>query len=140
MKHKSIPPAVIRKQTRGSDAKKLDYLQLHLDNITPVIPTFREAPIYSEECFTTRNHTRVPDLTVTTTGVLIEHDTQKVHGELSDPNEKTLARNADYMRANIPFIIINSDLAKLNNLDEADLTVYLYYHKLMEIKSKEELK
>jgi len=139
MKHRSIPPAVIRKQTRGLDAKKLDYLQLHLDNITPVIPTIREEPLFSY-LFNTRNHLRVPDLTVTTTGILIEHDTQKIHGELSDPNKKTLARNADYMRANIPFIIINSDLAKLNNLDEANLCVYLYYHKLMEIKSREELK
>jgi len=43
------------------------------------------------------------------------------------------------MRADIPFIVINADLAKLNNLDEANLLVYLYYHKLMEIKSKEEL-
>jgi len=139
MKHKSIPPAVIRRQTRGLDAKKLDYLQLHLENITPIIPTVREIS-HINSMFHTRNGTRVPDLTVTTTGVFIEHDTQIVHGELSDPNKKTLARNADYMRANIPFIIINSDLAKLNNLDEADLTVYLYYHKLMEIKSREELK
>lgn len=139
MKHKSIPPAVIRNQTRGSDAKKLDYLQLHLDNITPVIPTVREVALFNYS-FNTRNYVRVPDLTVTTTGIVIEHDTQIVHGELSDPNKKTLARNADYMRANIPFIIINSDLAKLNNLDEADLLVYLYYHKLMEIKSREELK
>jgi len=139
LKHKSIPPAVIRNQTRGSDAKKLDYLQLHLDNITPVIPTVRERTIFNSS-FNTRNKVRIPDLQVTTTNIVIEHDTQHIHGELSDPNKKTLARNADYMRANIPFIIINSDLAKLNNLDEADLTVYLYYHKLMEIKSREELK
>jgi len=139
MKHKSIPSDVKRNARRNFDAKKLDYLQLHLDNTTPVIPTVREVGIHNE-LFTTYYHNRIPDLTVTTTGVLIEHDTQKIHGELSEPNEKTLRRNADYMRADIPFIVINSDLAKMNNLDEADLTIYLYYHKLMEIKSKEELK
>jgi len=123
---------------RNFDAKKLDYLQAHLDNITPVIPTVRERELFDTR-FNTRSNMRVPDLTATTTGVIIEHDTQHIHGELSDPNEKTLRRNADYMRANIPFIIINSDLAKMNNLDEANLCVYLYYHKLMEMKSKKEL-
>jgi len=128
----------IRSMGRNFDAKKLDYLQTHLDNITPIIPAIREIPIH-DELFSTRNHIRVPDLVVTTTNVVIEHDTQNIHGELSDPNKKTLARNADYMRADIPFIVINADLAKLNNLDEANLLVYLYYHKLMEIKSRNEL-
>lgn len=125
--------------TRNFDAKKLDYLQLHLDNISPIIPTVRERTIFNSS-FNTRNKIRIPDLQVTTTNVVIEHDTQNIHGELSDPNKKTLARNADYLRAGIPFIVINADLAKLNKLDEADLVVYLYYHKLMEIKSREELK
>ena len=125
--------------TRNFDAKKLDYLQLHLDNITPIIPTVRERTIFNSS-FSTRNKVRIPDLQVTTTNVVIEHDTQNIHGELSDPNKKTLARNADYLRADIPFIVINADLAKLNKLDEADLVVYLYYHELMKIKSKEELK
>jgi len=130
----------IRSMGRNFDAKKLDYLQAHLDNITPIIPTVREQEILiNPDTSSNIPHYRVPDLFVTTTGVIIEHDTQNIHGELSDPNKKTLRRNADYMRADIPFIVINADLAKLNNLDEANLLVYLYYHKLMEIKSKEEL-
>lgn len=125
---------------RNFDAAKLDYLQAGLSKIKPLIPTIREIEIPIEAIGTGRYRYRIPDLYVPTTGIVIEHDTEKVHGELSAPNKKTLNRNQDYIKINQPFIIINSDLAKLCNLDEANLLVYLYYHRLMDIKSKEELK
>jgi len=138
LKHKAIPPGVIKKQTRGSDAKKLDYLEMHLINAG--IPVVREREIIVDQYTASHYRFRVPDLYVTTTNVVIEHDTVKIHGELSDPNKKTLRRNADYISANIPFIVINEDLAKMFNLDQGDLAIYLYYHELMKLKSKEELK
>jgi len=133
-KNKAIPPGVIKKQTRGADAKKLDYLEMHLVNAG--IPVVREEGI---KCGVSMVKHRYPDLRVTTNNILIEHDTVKVHGELSEPNTKTLRRNCDYLSADIPFVVINEDLCKMFNLDQGDLAIYLYYHKLMELKSREEL-
>lgn len=98
------------------------------------ISTVREKEIYNE-LFVTRNKIRLPDLTDTRHGIIFEHDTFKVHDELSEPNEKTKRRNNDYKRADMNFVIIHEDLCKELGLDETKLAVYLYFHKLMEIKN-----
>ena len=136
MKHKAIPPGVIKKATRNFDANKLDYLQTELNKSG--IPTIREHTIHSFN-FQTKNQNRIPDLTVTSLNIIIEHDTQKVHGELGYENGKTVRRNADYTRANIPFVVINADLAKQFHLDESELAAYLVYHEKMKINAEEEV-
>jgi len=72
-----------------------------------------------------------------------QHDTVKSHCELGFENEEikredkekhrlqTQKRNAGYYKANIPFFVINEDLARILVLDEGALSVYLYYHSLM---------
>ena len=60
----------------------------------------------------------------------LQHDTVKIHGELGYENVKTIRRNCDYERAGLSWIVINQDLAKNCNLDEADLAEYLFYHEL----------
>ncbi len=117
-----------KKTDRNWDAKKLDPIQTTL--LRYGISTVREREIFNEK-FETRNHIRIPDLTDTKHKIIFEHDTFKIHGELSAPNERTERRNNDYKRAGINFVIINEDLCKELNLDESKLAVYLYYHELM---------
>jgi len=126
-----------KKAERPHDAKKLDYLEMHLINAN--ISVLREQTLHNE-LYSTRNRNRIPDLRHPYWNILFEHDTVKVHGELGFENQKTVRRNADYTRAKEPFIVINEDLCKSLNLDQGDVAIYLYYHKLMELKSKEELK
>ena len=77
--------------------------------------------------------------------VHLQHDTVKVHCELGFENIendrdrhriKTLHRNSHYYKNNIPFCVLNQDLASMLNLNEGALTVYLYYHTLMLENSK----
>ena len=137
MKHKSIPPAVIRKALRNFDATKLDYLQTQLNIVG--IPTIREHAIHNLN-FQTKNQVRIPDLIVTNlNNIIIEHDTQKVHGELGYENEKTVRRNADYMRAGFHFAVINADMAKECGLNEAGLARYLIPYEKMKINAEEEV-
>ena len=126
--NKSFIHQANKKATRNFDAKKLDPIQTTL--LRYGIPTIREREIYND-LFETKNHIRIPDLTDTKHHIIIEHDTFKIHGELSAPNERTERRNKDYKRAGINFVIINEDLCKELNLNEPNLTVYLYYHELM---------
>lgn len=72
--------------------------------------------------------------------VHLQHDTVKVHCELgleyiekdTDKHRiRTLQRNSHYYNANIPFCVLNQDLASMLNLNEGALTVYLYYHTMM---------
>jgi len=121
-----------RKAERNHDAHKLDYIQ---SNIT--IPSIREEELLDSNFWTTYA-TRIPDLILnhkSTRPVILEHDTFKAHGELSDPNVRTQRRNEDYVRAKRPYIIINADLAKQLQLDEAKLSMYLYYHTLSQINA-----
>ena len=120
-----------RNTDRNWDAKKIDPIQMNL--LKYGISTVREKEITNEN-FTVKGKTRPPDLRDTKHNIIFEHDTYKIHGELSNPNERTLKRNSDYKNANYPLIIIHEDLCKMLQLNEADLAVYLYYHKLMEIK------
>lgn len=131
-KNKSFINRVNKNSHRNFDAKKLDPVQMVL--LRYGIPTVREKEIYNE-LFLTRNNIRVPDLRDTRNNIIFEHDTFKIHGELSAPNERTVRRNNDYKRANMNFVIINEDLCRELDLDETKLAVYLYYHKLMEIKN-----
>lgn len=108
---------------RNFDAEKLDYIQKNLG-----LPAVRELAVKDED-FSTINKIRIPDLTVKTKPeIIIEHDTFNIHGELCCPNEKTIKRNRDYLRAKRPFVIVHEDLAKMLNLDEANLARYLVEH------------
>ena len=102
-------------------------LEMHIDSYKTII---------KDPKFQTKNMCRETDL-VLNKKVHLQHDTVKIHGELGFETTKTLRRNADYERAGLPYIIINEDLAKANNLEEGDLTEYLYYHELSKIQAKE---
>jgi hypothetical protein len=126
--NKSFIHQANRKTDRNWDAKKLDPIQTIL--LRYGISTVRERETYNEK-FETKNKIRIPDLTDTKHKIILEHDTFKIHGELSSPNERTERRNKDYKRAGINFVVINEDLCKELGLDESKLAVYLYYHELM---------
>jgi len=127
-----------RKSTRGLDAKKLDFISAHLQTLNKPIHTSTRNLWIKNEKFLTKNKLRETDLLLNNI-VHLQHDTVKIHGELGFENEKTIRRNADYMRAKLPLIIINQDLAKICELDEARLSVYLFYHKLSELNAEEYL-
>ena len=133
--NKSYIHRASKNSDRNLDAKKIDPIQMYL--IRYGISTVRERETYDER-FNTKNHIRVPDLTFTQTGIIMEHDTMKIHGELTIPNERTIKRNCDYIRAGKPFFVINSDLAKELELDESRLASYLYYHEYMKLLAEAE--
>ena len=119
-----------KKAIRNFDAKKLDYIQKNLN-----LPSIREISV-RDELFSTPNKVRVPDLTIqplrkSDPAIILEHDTVKIHGELADPNQRTEKRNHDYTISKRPFVIINEDLAKMLELDEASLARYLIEHEKM---------
>jgi len=124
MKSKQWANHTKKKITRNSDAEKLDYIQ---NNIS-IRVTGREK-IYHNKTFTTKNHNHEADLVLNDT-IILHHDTVKIHGELSYPDNKTLKRDMDFERAGLDYIIINADLARHHGLDEAQLAEYLYYHEL----------
>lgn len=112
------------------DQRKLEYIQRNsklnwLSGNTLIDPKF-----------STPNKVRLPDLMIKgLPEIILEHDTTKLHGELGWENERTLKRNQDYARTNRPFFVINEDLAKLLNLDQAALSTYLYYHTLSQFRA-----
>lgn len=121
-----------KKAERPHDAKKLDYIQSNIS-----INSIRNETIIDSN-FLTIFATREPDLILdpkTRNEMYLEHDTYKTHGELSSPNERTQRRNEDFARAKRPFFIINADLAKQLQLDEAKLTIYLYHHTISQMKA-----
>ena len=114
-----------KKAVRNFDASKLDYIQKNIG-----LPCVREQTI-EDTRLSTPNKVRVPDLTINKI-VLGELDSVKVHGELGvGENERTKKRNVDYFLIGRPFFVINEDLAKHLQLDQAKLGTYLYYHSLM---------
>ena len=115
-----------RNMVRNSDATKLDFIQ---NNIPEEITITAREKIYHSEYFTTKNNNHEADL-VLNDRVILHHDTVKIHSELSMPNPKTLKRDMDFERAGFSYIIINADLAKHYNLDEPNLSAYLYYHEI----------
>ena len=119
---------------RNFDAHKLDYIQKNLN-----LPSIREATIH-HELFSTPNKIRIPDLTIQPLKksdplIIVEHDTVKIHGELADPNERTIKRNQDYIRTGKSFVIVNEDLADMLHLDEANLARYLIEHEKCKYKA-----
>ena len=125
-----------KKMDRNSDAKALDLIQTHLEMLQDKPINVIREKIYHEEEFTTRNKNHEADL-VLNDFVILHHDTIHTHNELAYPNKKTLQRDMDFERAKIPYIIINADLAKNCNLNEADLAEYLYYHELHKMKVRD---
>lgn len=121
----------MKEASRNGDAKKLDKIQLGT-NLSMV----REKTIFDER-FSTRNKLHVPDLTINEK-VICEHDTVKIHGELSFESGRTLDRNVDYYLTRRPFFVINEGLAKHLKLDESALAEYLYYHTLSQNNAREQ--
>ncbi len=134
--NKSGYRAGVKKATRALDARKLDYITTQLELLTKPIYCKMNEWIKNVN-FQTRNFMRETDILLNNT-VHLQHDTEKIHGELGFENEKTLRRNADYERAGLPYIIINQDLAKMCDLDAADLAEYLYYHELSKRNARKE--
>ena len=119
-----------KSRTRNSDAHKLDEIQSKLP-----FATVREKTIQNESFTNQARRNRVVDLvtTNTTPKLIIELD-GKSHGGLGSIDESTATqkRNADFMRAGLPYIIVNEELADYLNLDKIKLMEYLIYHKLSE--------
>lgn len=112
------------------DQKKLEYIQRNSKL------NWLSGSTIIDSKFSTPNKVRQPDLLIKgMPEIILEHDSIKVHGELGWENERTLKRNQDYARANRPFFVINEDLAKLLNLDQASLATYLYYHTLSQFRA-----
>ena len=132
--NKSIIHAIKKKQTRNADASKLDELQLHFNNQR--IPVQREVIIQNSK-FNTPNKLHESDF-ILDKQIHLQHDTYKTHGDLKNPDAKTKKRNADYLRAGLPLIIINQDSAKLHNLDECDLASYRYEEEVGKLVSVRE--
>lgn len=133
MKSKQWANNTKKKMTRNSDANKLDYIQ---NNIS-ISVTDREK-MYHNKLFTTKNHNHEADLVLNNT-IILHHDTVKIHGELSYPDQKTLKRDMDFERAGYSYFIINQDLAKQLCLNEAQLAEYLYYHETHKLRVREQL-
>ena len=113
---------------RNFDAKKLDKIQQNSS-----LNWLRDETIRDEK-FSTPNKIRLPDLVMRgVPQIILEHDTVKLHSELGYENERTIRRNEDYTRAKKPFFVINQDLCKMLQLDQAKLATYLYYHTLSQI-------
>lgn len=132
-KNNQVRNKMIKSHHRNADAGKLDYLQTNSNGIK----WFREIPVH-DDCFSTPNHTRIPDLAAKhkELWIILEHDTTKIHGELGFENERTVKRNRDYGMTNRPFFVINQELCKILCLDEAKLATYLYYHTISQYNSK----
>ena len=134
-----------KKAVVGADRPKLDYITNWLR-----VNSFGVRVSLSNYKFTNSNFKTIgheTDLILNGT-VHLQHDTVKVHSEIgferveNDKNKhriRTLRRNADYLRANIPFCVLNQDLARELQLNEGALTVYLYYHTMMNANARLEL-
>jgi hypothetical protein len=67
----------------------------------------------------------------------------KIHGTLEQPTESTLKRNADFERANLPYMIINHEsirelrkIMELKNITIEELTEFLVTYRIWEEYSK----
>jgi len=123
-----------KKRSRGSDATKLDELQTHLT--LQGFNFIREKEIF-ERCFSTRNHLRVPDLTLDVGRLIVIELDGSIHGSLEFATEKTMRRNADYNRAGIIYILLNEEQMKAENLDMCDLASYRVREVLSKLESGE---
>lgn len=123
-----------KKSTRGLDANKLDYIQMQFHNLNKIIHCIRNKIIQHNK-FHTRNKCRETDLLLNNQ-IHLQHDSFEIHGELGSENQKTVERNADYLRAKIPYCIVNQATAKnCGELDEADLAEYLFYHEISKLNA-----
>ena len=123
-----------KKRSRGSDANKLDDIQQHLTQ--QGFNFIREKEIF-ERCFSTRNHLRVPDLTMDAGRLVVIELDGSIHGSLEFQTEKTRRRNADYNRAGIIYILLNEEQMKAENLDMCDLASYRVREVLSKLSSGE---
>ena len=115
-----------KNRTRNSDAEKLDEIQTHLISLGWHVT--RE-PQLSSGNFTTKNHIRNPDLLIKfgKMELILELD-GKIHGNLENQTDKTIARNMDYEIDHMNYIIISEEDAKFFKLDLCDLTAYMVSH------------
>jgi len=124
-----------KNRTRNSDAEKLDDIQQHLTQ--QLLYFEREKPLYNS-LFSTKNHLRVPDLTMFQKEKLIVIELDGgIHGSLEMQTDKTKKRNADYNRANIIYILLNEQQAKEEHLELENLATYRVREVLCKLEAKE---
>ncbi len=124
-----------KRRTRNSDAEKIDDIQQHLNQQR--LNFIREREIYNP-LFSTRNHVRVPDLSMKYKNKLIVIELDGgIHSSLETPTNKTLRRNADYNRAGIIYILINEEQAEKEQLELHNLTCYRVREVLCKLESAE---
>jgi len=126
-----------KKRTRNSDAEKLDDIQQHL---TQQKFNFIREREFHNELFSTRNHIRVPDLSMRYGNhlIVIELD-GGIHGSLEMQSDRTKTRNADYNRAHIIYILLNEEQAHGEDppLDIVSLADYRVREVLCKLESGE---
>jgi len=126
-----------KKRTRNSDAEKLDDIQQHL---TQQKFNFIRERVVQNDSFSTRNHIRVPDLSMIRGRrlIIIELD-GGIHGSLEMQSERTKKRNADYNRAGFIYILLNEEQAAGEDpaLDIVSLADYRVREVLSKIDSGE---
>ena len=136
---KSGYQAARKKAIVGADRPKLDAITDYLNTCNMGVRVSSSNHVIVNRFFENKTCSHETDL-VLNSRVHLQHDTVKVHCELGlekiecdrDKHRiKTLQRNTNYLRANIPFCVLNEDLARMLGLHEGALTVYLYYHTMM---------
>jgi hypothetical protein len=140
--NKSFIHNATKKAKTNHDRGKLDYIESWLSENHFGVHVSKSNHRFDNKEFLNKPKNHESDL-ILNNKVHVQHDTVQNHCELGfelDDNNnedkekkrvRTLKRNIGYYNANIPFFVINEDLAKLLYLDEGALTVYMYYHTLM---------
>ena len=131
-----------KKALVNHDRPKLDYIEDYLSKNQFGVRVSKSNHRFDNKEFLNKPKNHESDL-ILNGKIHCQHDTVKTHCELGfeieesknenkeKKRQQTLKRNMGYYKAQLPFFVINQDLAKLLNLDEGALTVYLYYHTLM---------
>ena len=140
--NKSFIHNATKKAKTNHDRNKLDYIENWLSENHLGVHVSKSNHRFSNDKFMNKPKNHESDL-ILNDKIHVQHDTVNTHCELgfeleeskNENKEKkriqTLKRNMGYYNADIPFFVINEDLAKLLYLDEGALSVYLYYHTLM---------
>lgn len=147
--NKSFIHNATKKAKTNHDREKLDYIEMWLSEHPFGVHVSKSNHRFDNKEFLNKPKNHESDL-ILNDRVHLQHDTVQNHCELGfeleeNKNEnkekkriRTQKRNRGYYKANIPFFVINEDLAKLLNIDEGALTVYLYYHTLMLQNARDE--
>jgi hypothetical protein len=148
--NKSFIHNATKKAKTNHDRHKLDYIEAWLAENNYGVHVSKSNHRFDNPDFFNKPKNHESDL-ILNEKVHVQHDTIQNHCELGfeiddSKNEniekkrvRTLKRNMGYWKANIPFFVINEDLANLLNIDEGALCVYLYFHSLMLKNARDEV-